>query len=282
MKLTVRLSSHKIIRLLFGISCVLAVLSLIMRLSTFLWQGEAPIWLRGLVWLFDVDKESNIPAFYNVALLNISSLLLLGLTWVKSRNRDRFTLHWGMIGGLFALMAWDEAVQLHETFVGIDREYHLFARIGLQTEGIFHFSWVIVGLALLVGVGVICLGLIRSLPRPVLQMFAKAAIVYLVGVLGMEMVGGVVASKFQESSLPYIICTHIEEFLEMAGLSLWIQALLRYLMRYVSSVKFYLGDHIAIYDLVQQPSVASVSAQVQHMAHPEVVLTPPLTKSDIS
>jgi hypothetical protein len=264
MKLVCRLSPQKILSLLFGISCVVVSLSLFMRSLTFFWQGDAPMWLRGLAWLFDVDKESNIPAFYNVALLSLSSLCLAGLTWVKALRRDRFTLHWGVMSGLFAILAWDEAVQLHETFVGIDREYHLFARLGLPTEGIFHFSWVILGLAVLGCLAISYFGLIRSLPRSILNIFAKATIVYLTGVLGMEMAGGVIASTFQEHSFPYIVCTHVEEFLEMAGLSLFIQALFRYLMRYVSSVKLYLGD-LAIDDLAPQQYMT------QHIAHPEIL-----------
>jgi hypothetical protein len=108
-------------------------------------------------------------------------------------------------------------------------------------------------------------------------MFAKATIVYLTGVIGMEMVGGVIASTFQEQSFPYIVCTHVEEFLEMAGLSLFIQALCRYLMRYVSSLKLYLGD-ITIADLGPQSTTIPTT---QHIAHPEIFLGSPLSQRDI-
>ena len=54
------------------------------------------------------------------------------------------------------------------------------------------------------------------------------AVVYVAGALGLELVGGLILDHgYAEASVPYILETSVEEFLEMAGLTLLVRALIR-------------------------------------------------------
>ena len=63
----------------------------------------------GLVLLFDIDAEYNIPTFSSMLLLLFAALLLSVITILERKRTAPHVLHWAILAG-FLLMAIDEVV----------------------------------------------------------------------------------------------------------------------------------------------------------------------------
>jgi hypothetical protein len=186
----------------------------------------------GFVRLFYVDAEGNIPSFFSAMLLFLASLLLAFITVLKRSTGDSYRYHWGMLALLLLFMAVDEAVGLHE----------MSNRAGWSIaghQGIFHYGWVIFGIAL---TGVVTLAFLKfflSLPPLTQVQFFRAAAVFMGGALGMEILGGYYAgSHGGEQSFQFSMFVTVEEGLEMVGVVVFINALLTYLAHHHEAVLF--------------------------------------------
>ncbi|NJR71316.1 MAG: hypothetical protein HC771_23860 [Synechococcales cyanobacterium CRU_2_2] len=107
----------------------------------------------------------------------------------------------------------DELMSIHEIFIEP-------VRGALNVSGVFYYAWIIpanrFGLALFSAVFRFWL----SLLTPVRLLFGLAAALFLGGSIGMEMVGGYYVSIAQPDWI-YRLIHHGEEFLEMAGISVF-------------------------------------------------------------
>jgi hypothetical protein len=84
--------------------------------------------------LFNVDYESNIPAFFSALLLISSAALLSLIAFAKKKQRD--FLHWLALAAIFLFLSIDEIAQVHESIINVMRE--LF-----NASGYFRDAWVI-------------------------------------------------------------------------------------------------------------------------------------------
>jgi hypothetical protein len=178
----------------------------------------------GLVPLFYVDDEQNIPALFSVLLLSGAAFLLTMLTVLKRQQRDRDTLRWAILAAGFLVMAVDEACSLHEKLIPPMKRL-----LGKSSLGIFYFAWVIPGFVVVAMVGLVYLGFLFRLPRKARVTFVLAATLFLGGVLGLELIGGRYAELHGSQNLTYSMLSTIEESLEMAGVIVFIYALLDYM-----------------------------------------------------
>jgi hypothetical protein len=178
----------------------------------------------GLIPAFYVDSEQNIPTLYSVFLLLFAALLLGIVTWLKKREQDRDVSKWAVLSGGVLLMAVDEGASLHELLVAPTR-----GLLGPGTLGVFNFAWVIPAMGLVAGLGCFFVGFLLRLPGETRFRFITAAVLYLGGVIGMEMVGGRYAEVHGSQNLAYSMIATVEESLEMAGIIVFIHALLKYL-----------------------------------------------------
>jgi len=104
--------------------------------------------------------------------------------------------------------------------------------------GIFYFAWVIPGIALVLVLGLFFLRFLLSLPATTRRRFLIAATLYLGGALGVELIGGQYAELHGFESFTYSMIATVEESLEMAGLILFIRALLKYCAESYKEVGF--------------------------------------------
>jgi hypothetical protein len=141
---------------------------------------------------------------------------------VAAQRRERFRWHWLALAVIFALLSLDEQVSIHERAMWPMRKW-------LDPSGIFFFGWVIPAMAGLVVLGVAYFKFLLHLPRMQRAMFMLSATVYLGGALGMEMIGGAHASRWGAEGPTNALLTSIEEMLEIAGLILFVYALLDHL-----------------------------------------------------
>ena len=124
-----------IVRSLGAVALFLVVASVVGQLLVYL-AGHDHVY--GLVRLFYVDEERNIPTGFSSLLLLFASLLLAVLTGLERKRPDFFMFYWGLLAVGFLFMAGDEALSFHERLLEPMR-----GLLGDSSLGIFYFAWVI-------------------------------------------------------------------------------------------------------------------------------------------
>jgi len=187
-------------------------------------------WMRETyVSLFRVRGEGKIPTWYSACTLLFSSILLATIAFAKRASRDRYLIYWIGLAIIFLYMSLDEATAIHE-MMGDPLQ------TALNTKGLLYFAWVIPATAFLMIFGVVYLRFLIDLPPKTRHLFMIAGIVYISGVLGMEMIGAKYWSRYG-ADLTYGIMATVEEILEMSGILVFIYALIDYLETYVKDIQ---------------------------------------------
>lgn len=168
-----------------------------------------------------LDSERSISAFFCFLIFLIAFKLLTLIAIGKVTRRDPWRWHWVGLACVFLFLAYDEAASLHEMLTDPLRE-------ALGVSGFFYFAWVIPGMILVACVFLIYLRFLLRLQRRYALLFVASGAVFIAGALGVELI---TAQSYEESydDGPYHLLTTLEESLEMAGIILFIHALLRYL-----------------------------------------------------
>lgn len=179
--------------------------------------------LQGLMRATNVDREGNLPSLYNTLLLLAPAGLLAWLAslWAADRPARR---GWRLLSWVFVYLAADEYLHWHELLMTPLRQV-------LGVDGFLRYAWVVpyAGLVLAVLLGV--LPLLRRLERADLRAFLIAGGLYVMGAMGLELVGGQMETLLGVGNALVLPLTTLEEALEMTGLILFIGALLRLLVR---------------------------------------------------
>ncbi len=216
------------IRITFILAAVASSLMLVSLTSQFLRYGLGHDYVYGLLpiieQLFHVDLEQNISTLFSVTLLLCSGALLVLIALLKRHSQDPDVSKWIILAGGFFYLATDEGWSLHERLIDPVR-----GLLGHGELGIFYFAWIIPAMAGVALLGLVFLGFLSRLPSSTRWSFMIAGSLYLGGAIGIEMLGGRQAELHSFENLTYQLFVHLEESLEMAGIILFIHALLRYL-----------------------------------------------------
>jgi hypothetical protein len=173
----------------------------------------------GLVDLFDLDVEGNIPTFYSALAMLFSAVLLWFIAHLPRRARDGTRAYWMGLSAVMAFLAIDEAVVIHENVGDLLERY-------IVAEGFLYFLWVIpYGIASLVLAGVY-FRFVWALPTATRRYICAAGSMYLTGAIGIEMFGAFEADLHGTASILYCVLYTCEEFLEMTGIVVFIYGLL--------------------------------------------------------
>ena len=122
---------------------LLIALSLLEQLSKYYPQyGYSCCFVPG----FYVDQESSYPTYYSVAALAFCGMLL-GFIAMQQPGRGAYRGHWAALAVIFFCLAFDERAMFHERTI-------IPLRNLLGLGGIFHFAWVLPGMAFVAIVGV--------------------------------------------------------------------------------------------------------------------------------
>lgn len=176
-------------------------------------------WLTNL---FNIRTEGNIPAYYSSVTILIASFLLGFISLFRKISGLSYSL-WLMLSIIFFYLSVDEAVQLHER-VGamIDSNFDL--------EGYLSWGWVIpYGLLFIVFATVYFFKFLPQLPKKIFWLFIISGAIYVIGAIGVEMLGAKNYNSDNFSETINAVCYSIEEFLEMMGIALFIYSLLLYI-----------------------------------------------------
>lgn len=174
-----------------------------------------------LVDLVHVNVEANLTSAFATGQLAFASLLLLGIARRAARAGSQQSLYWLVLGVGFAYMAVDEGARIHE-------------RLGpwlmgdLQPGGPggpFRHVWVIPAMGIVAIVGVAFIPFLRRLPMPTRVLLIAAGAIYVMGAIGGEMLGAVVAAQLGRGSAAASVMT-LEEAGELFGVLILIHALL--------------------------------------------------------
>ncbi len=197
------------------------------------WPGHNQFLLH-LAQKFNLNGEANVPTWYQSSTLFLSAILLGLIASAKRVAGARYLWHWRILSLIFLYLSLDEAACIHEQANKLGPALH--------AAGPFYFVWVIPA-AILVSIFVLAyLKFLAHLPRRERWLFVIAGATYVGGALGMEMVGGAYMSHYGElmegaRAMTYALIVTTEEFLEMAGILVFIYVLLASLRAQVSEQK---------------------------------------------
>ena len=179
--------------------------------------GAEKHWLDSL----NMDREVNLPTLFSSALLLMAALLMRRL----GQSSDHIAAQdWRLLSKIFIFLALDEALQIHEILI--------IPGLRHQVHPALASTWVVPYAVL----ALILLWRFRrflsSLSRATASRVLRSGAVYIGGAIGMEMVGSfaVRSSLIRLHSPWYGAITGLEEALELLGIILLIDALLRALL----------------------------------------------------
>lgn len=204
------LSIGKLMKLLW--CCVACLIGVHMVLTFVHYQVvELPWYVRQI---FDVDEEDSFPTWYSASALLLTSMILWVQTWRKQRSADPQRWHWLGLAAGFMLLSVDEVAGIHET-------------INSLTET----SWAVPGAVVAAVVGGAYLMFLLQLDRRTAIWFVIGGAVFLGGAVGVELYTEPYLKNDQLNTLAYNLWTGVEEGMEMAGVLIFLQALLRLMKR---------------------------------------------------
>lgn len=189
--------------------------------------------VKGLVPLFDVERELNMPSFFSTLILLVAAGLTAVIYALERRLHAAQTVMWAVLAGGFLYMAFDEAFSVHDKYWGP------FARSllsGVDFGGFLLFAWVAIGIPLVAVLGLLFLPFLRSLPSIVRRRFVIAAAVFLSGAIGPEMLSANWAATVG-SIVGYKLIAGVEEAFEMAGVIIFIWAAMHHLADRYGSIQ---------------------------------------------
>ena len=220
--MTITLNPSKVTRFFGKIILFLILADVAGIISRFYFHHE---FVFGLVPLFDLDVEYNIPSYFSSALLLFCFILLWFIAWASLNEKKKDYWYWAGLRLIFLFLAIDEAMEIHESvIVPLRSLFHL--------SGIFYFAWVI-PYGIFAGlIGVLYWKFMFKLPAGVRARMFIAAALYIFGALGFELISGsYCAITHEQTDLTFAIMALCEESLEMVGVLFFIYALLDYIGR---------------------------------------------------
>jgi hypothetical protein len=169
----------------------------------------------------DVTRESNVPTFWNAALLLFISAAAVLVAYLTPGR----AVGWWIAAALAFVMSLDETVQLHERLVGLGTWVQDALGFSIPT-----FSWLIPGALIALGGAALLWVWSGRQPRPTRLGLRLGVCLYGAGVIVVEAIGGKVYRE-QDISAGYRAITGLEELLEMTGAVVALIGVLAILVR---------------------------------------------------
>ena len=180
--------------------------------------------LYGLLSMFNLDVEYNFPSYFSMFLLLSTSVLLIIITTLEKKRLSAFVSQWMILALGFLYISIDEIIGLHEHLISPIRKL-----LGSGHVGIFYNSWVIPGIAIVIIVALCYFKFLMHLTKKYRYTFCVSGFIYVLGAIGMEMLGGNHAELHGIGDITYLSFVTIEESLELFGIIIFIGGLLDYI-----------------------------------------------------
>jgi hypothetical protein len=211
---TIAVRRRTLVRALLTATTLLALASVAVQISAhLLGQGR----LLGLVHVFDMTREGNMPTWFSTMLL-LACAAVLWVIWTAGRQREEpHARYWAALAVMFAAASLDETTALHET-------------LGSAISGTGHVYWYLLpGTLLLLAIAVALRGFWLRLPQSARRRLALGAGIWVLGAVGLE---GVEAIYWPgDGATPgfgLALLNTAQDVFELLGLLIILDALLRH------------------------------------------------------
>ncbi len=178
---------------------------------------------QGIVEMFNLDAEANLPTYFASLLLALVALLSAAIGSVIRARGNEWVRHWHGLVLVFLYLSIDESLQLHERVIEP-------VRLALGLGGWLYFAWIIPASFFLLVFLLAYWRFFRSQPVSLRRGLFWAGLLYVAGAIGFELVGGHHFERFGPDNLAYVAITTLEEGLELAGIVVLIHAFTEYLV----------------------------------------------------
>lgn len=217
---SIRVSKSRIILILGSVALVLFLLSVVGQL---LLRPTQPAHVQGIITMFNSAAEGNMPTYYSSMLLLIAALLLFVVTIMERATKSKYVPNWAFLTVGFIYLSMDEMLVLHESI-------SLFIRAvtDYSGEGVLKSPWVILGTITVAVIFLMFIKFITHLDRKTRYLFLIAGALYVSGAIGFEIIENLYADAHGQE-LIYSMLQNLEEGMEMAGIIVFISALLGYI-----------------------------------------------------
>ena len=203
-------NTRKLFLALWSVAVGLVAIHVVLNLFHYL-VYELPWLIRQI---FDVDEEDSFPTWFSGFLLLFTSLTCGVKARQESQRSSPDAMPWTGLGIGFLLLSIDEIAGMHES---------------LNSMGL-PFSWTVPGVILAAFAGGVFLPFLLRLPRAIALRFVIGGVIYLGGALGVEVLTDPYLERDELNTLPYNLWTAVEEFMEMAGVLVFLQGVRRLLV----------------------------------------------------
>lgn len=212
--------------------------------------------MYGLVRLFDMGVEGNLPTFFSCVQLLVVSLVLMVIGLSRRQAADPFARHWLFLALIFLLLAADEMAEMHEMSIRPIREL-----VPWLATGVFYWAWVLPGALFVLLVGFSYARFVfRYLPQDMKRATLVGGSLFVGGAIGVEMPEAMFAQRNGIENFTYSLFVLVEETMEMTGILVFLSGLLRYVSREVGVV--------ALEVVLAAPSVATTTAGLASSERP--------------
>ena len=223
----IRLSPLKVSLILLTIIICLLVGGMVTQYLRFVYGYDTQL---GFVRLFKLDSENNLPSWYSSVALLLSSVTLGIIGLHKKQKAEPWAWHWLALAILFICLSADEAASIHEMAAPLlHRWLETTGHVGTVIS-IIGTAWLLAGIPFVAIVFLMFCRFLWHLPFLTRTLVVVAGVVFITGALGMEAEGGrYLAQNGEIDTLTYQMMVVLEEGLEMAGIVVFLYALMRYM-----------------------------------------------------
>jgi hypothetical protein len=184
----------------------------------------------GLVPMFDLDAESNLPSFLQAQGLLACAIALLFVAQHERAAVRPMAHAWLVLSLAFLYLGADEAAMLHDRM----------GPVAMQTIGSKpnHIDWVLPMGILASAFALYMIPFLLGIERATALAFALSGAVYVGGAVGVEVLGKILSERYGYESYPYVLSVALEEGMEMLGVAMFLRAILRYMARSAHATLF--------------------------------------------
>ena len=170
----------------------------------------------------DVGDEVSIGTWFETLLFIAAAGVLYFAGRQGERRPPQGVFGWYSLAIIMILLSIDESASLHERFGDVLEDV-------VETGGFLHYIWVVPGTIFVIAVLAGHFGWLRTLPPSTRNGMVLGGAVFVIGAVGLEILAAPLAEAGEDESLTVVSLIAVEEFLEMAGLSIFIVAVLTHL-----------------------------------------------------
>ncbi len=175
----------------------------------------------GLIPLFDMYEEANLPTWFSSLNLFLAAVLLYVNAQAARIAGERWRKHWLGLAGVFLFLSIDEAAMLHEKIGAIFK-----AAIG--SDGM-RSAWMYPFVAMAGVLVIVYVRFLLALPAFYRNMFVLAGSIFVGGAVGLEFIEAKYAWVTPSELATFSLLVGIEEAMEMSSIVLFVFILLRLL-----------------------------------------------------